>query len=123
HYLKVMASDKIHKEEMEVGDCQRWLNNWISDYVLPGPPGESGEAPLASYYRQVLARAKNGAPLAEAPGEGRGVQGKSARDQVVVWLRPSFQLEGSTAVTRVVAEVPLPAFAAARVRRLKGRNS
>ena len=38
HYLKVMARDKIGSF-MEVGDCERWLNDWISNYVVANPRG------------------------------------------------------------------------------------
>jgi type VI secretion system protein ImpC len=32
HYLKVMARDKIGSF-MEAPDCEKWLNNWIQNYV------------------------------------------------------------------------------------------
>ncbi len=55
HYLKVMARDKIGCF-MEAGDCERWLNRWIMNYVNGNEnagPGDEG-------------------PLPAARGEGRG---------------------------------------------------
>ena len=36
HYLKVMARDKIGSF-MEVKECERWLNDWINNYVIANP--------------------------------------------------------------------------------------
>jgi type VI secretion system protein ImpC len=102
HHFKVITPDWARAG---VEDCQRRLNDWIGEYVLPGPTGDSGEAPLVVYYRQVLARAKNGAPLAEAHVEMREMKGKPGSYEVAAWLRPSFQLESPTTMTRVVVEL------------------
>jgi type VI secretion system protein ImpC len=92
HYLKVMARDKIGSF-MEVGDCQRWLNDWISNYVVSNPESV-GEATKAAQ------------PLSEARVEVRAVKGKPGHYEVVAWLRPHFQLESLTTSIRLVAEVP-----------------
>src|SRR5262245_7043024 len=36
HYLKVMARDKIGSF-METSECERWLNDWIQNFVLADP--------------------------------------------------------------------------------------
>jgi type VI secretion system protein ImpC len=92
HYLKVMARDKIGSF-LEVGDCQRWLNDWIGNYVVSNPESQ-GDAVKAAQ------------PLSEAHVEVRAVQGKSGWYEAVAWLRPHFQLETLTASMRLVAEVP-----------------
>jgi type VI secretion system protein ImpC len=92
HYLKVMARDKIGSF-MEVGECQRWLNDWISNYVVSNPEAV-GEATKAAQ------------PLAEARVEVRAVKGKPGWYEAVAWLRPHFQLETLTTSMRLVAEVP-----------------
>jgi type VI secretion system protein ImpC len=92
HYLKVMARDKIGSF-MEVKDCERWLNEWILNYVVSNPEsvGEDTKA------RQ---------PLADARVEVRAVKGKPGWYEAVAWLRPHFQLETLTTSMRLVAEVP-----------------
>lgn len=92
HYLKVMARDKIGSF-MEVGDCQRWLNDWIMQYVIANPENAGDEA-------------KAKAPLADAKVEVREVKGKPGWYEAVAWLRPHFQLETLTTSMRLVAEVP-----------------
>jgi type VI secretion system protein ImpC len=92
HYLKVMARDKIGSF-MEVGDCQKWLNNWIMNYVIANPEDAGDDA-------------KAKAPLADARVEVRPVKGKPGWYEAVAWLRPHFQLETLTTSMRLVAEVP-----------------
>jgi type VI secretion system protein ImpC len=92
HYLKVMARDKIGSF-MEVSDCQRWLNDWISNFVVSNPES-AGE----------LTKAQK--PLSEARVEVKEVKGKPGWYQAVAWLRPHFQLETLTTSMRLVAEVP-----------------
>ena len=79
HYLKVMARDKIGSF-MEVGDCEHWLNDWISNYVVSNPES-AGE------------RTKAEKPLSEAQIEVREVKGKPGWYEAVAYLRPHFQLE------------------------------
>jgi type VI secretion system protein ImpC len=92
HYLKVMARDKIGSF-MEVGDCQRWLNEWIMNYVVSNPES-AGEQTKAQK------------PLSEARVEVKEVKGKPGWYEAVAWLRPHFQLETLTTSMRLVAEVP-----------------
>ena len=92
HYLKVMARDKIGSF-MERGECEKWLNDWISNYVVSNPESV-GEATKAAQ------------PLQEARIEVRAVKGKPGWYEAVAWLRPHFQLETLTTSMRLVAEVP-----------------
>ena len=92
HYLKVMARDKIGSF-MEVADCQRWLNDWISNYVIANPESAGDEL-----------KAKK--PLADARVEVREVKGKPGWYEAIAWLRPHFQLETLSTSMRLVAEVP-----------------
>lgn len=91
HYLKVMARDRIGSN-MEAKDCERWLNEWISNYVCD--PTTAGDE----------TKAKN--PLADARVEVREVAGKPGWYEAVAYLRPHFQLETLTSSMRLVAEVP-----------------
>ncbi len=61
HYLKVMARDKIGSN-MEASECERWLNEWISNYVCD--PTIAGDETKAK------------CPLADAKVEVREVEGK-----------------------------------------------
>ena len=92
HYLKVMARDKIGSF-MERGDCERWLNEWISNYVVSNP-------------ESVGDKTKAQKPLSAAKVEVREVKGKPGWYEAVAWLRPHFQLETLTTSMRLVAEVP-----------------
>jgi len=91
HYLKVMARDKIGSF-MEVDDCARWLNEWISNYVV-NPTGASEQV-------------KASRPLSEASIEVRPVAGKPGYYEAVAYLKPHFQMETLTTSMRLVAEVP-----------------
>jgi type VI secretion system protein ImpC len=91
HYLKVMARDKIGSF-MEVKDCERWLNDWIGNYVCD--PNLAGD------------KTKAEKPLAAANVEVREVKGKPGYYEAVAYLRPHFQLEALTTSMRLVAEVP-----------------
>ena len=91
HYLKVMARDKIGSN-LEVAECERWLNQWISNYVCD--PATAGDETKAK------------CPLADASIEVREVKGKPGWYEAVAWLRPHFQLETLEASMRLVAEVP-----------------
>jgi type VI secretion system protein ImpC len=92
HYLKVMARDKIGSF-MERADCERWLNEWIKNYVISNPES-AGE------------KLKAQKPLADAKVEVREVKGKPGWYEAIAWLRPHFQLETLTTSMRLVAEVP-----------------
>jgi type VI secretion system protein ImpC len=92
HYLKVMARDKIGSF-MEVGQCGVWLNNWISNYVVPNPENVGEDT-----------KAKK--PLQDAKVEVRAVPGKPGSYEAVAYLRPHFQLETLSTSMRLVAEIP-----------------
>jgi type VI secretion system protein ImpC len=91
HYLKVMARDKIGSF-MEVADCQRWLNDWIGNFVCD--PSLSGD------------KTKAQKPLSDASIEVREVKGKPGWYEAIAYLRPHFQLETLSTSMRLVAEVP-----------------
>ena len=93
-YLKAMARDKVGSM-MEVGDMNRWLNDWINNYVLPNPEDAGEES-----------KAKK--PLRAAQIQVTEVKGKPGWYQAVAHLRPHFQLEGLEASMRLVAELPQP---------------
>ena len=92
HYLKVMARDKIGSF-METGDCEKWLNAWIMNYVV-GNPESVSEAVKAQR------------PLAGAEVRVEEVKGKPGYYQAVAYLRPHFQLEALASSMRLVAEIP-----------------
>jgi type VI secretion system protein ImpC len=92
HYLKVMARDKIGAF-MEVGECERWLNDWIGNYILATPELAGDEM-------------KARKPLADARVQVEAVPGKPGYYQAVAYLRPHFQLEALTTSMRLVAEIP-----------------
>src|SRR5262245_6159993 len=92
HYLKVMARDKIGSF-MERGECERWLNDWINNYVLADPANAGEES-------------KARKPLADARVEVQEVKGKPGWYEAVAFLRPHFQLETLTTSMRLVAEIP-----------------
>jgi len=92
HYLKVMARDKIGSF-MTVGECGRWLNDWISNFVVSNPDS-------------VGEKTKAEKPLAEARVEVREVKGKPGWYEAVAYLKPHFQLEALSTSMRLVAEVP-----------------
>ena len=91
HYLKVIARDKVGAF-MERDDCERWLNNWIHNYVC------ADEKPSA----EVKARL----PLAEARVEVTETPGKPGSYNAVAYLRPWLQMEELTASLRMVASIP-----------------
>jgi type VI secretion system protein ImpC len=94
HYLKAMARDKIGSF-MEKSDCERWLNRWITGYVL-GNPETAGP------------KAKAEKPLREARIDVEEVPGKPGCYRAVAYLRPHFQLDELSASLRLVAELPPP---------------
>ncbi|MDD4268211.1 MAG: type VI secretion system contractile sheath large subunit [Pirellulales bacterium] len=91
HYLKVIARDKIGSF-MEVGDCQAWLERWITNYV--------------SADSKPSAEAKARYPLREAKIEVREVPGAPGSYSAVAWLRPWLQMEELTTSLRLVARIP-----------------
>ena len=92
HYLKCMVRDKLGSFK-ERADMERWLNNWIQQYVEPDPLNATEEA-------------KARRPLAEAKVEVEAVQENPGYYKSKFWLRPHFQLEGLTVSLRLVAQLP-----------------
>jgi type VI secretion system protein ImpC len=91
HFLKCIVRDKVGSFK-EKEDMERWLSNWISNYVT-GDPNASEEV-KAKY------------PLAEAKVEVESVEGQPGYYNARFYLRPHYQLEGLTASLRLVTKVP-----------------
>lgn len=92
HYLKCIVRDKIGAFK-EREDMQKWLNDWIMNYV-DGDPANSSE--------ETKARR----PLADAEVLVEDVEGNPGYYQAKFFLRPHFQLEGLTVSLRMVAKLP-----------------
>ncbi|ADV81914.1 type VI secretion system contractile sheath large subunit [Terriglobus saanensis] len=91
HYLKAMMRDKIGSFTT-VAECQKFLNNWISQYVLlDDTASQSAKARL---------------PLREARIEVSEVPGKPGAFRAVAFLKPHFQLDELTISLRLVADLP-----------------
>jgi type VI secretion system protein ImpC len=93
HYVKQMARNKIGTF-MDRDECEKWLNDWINQYVIADP--------------SVAGGAKARYPLAEANIEIRATSGKPHYYEAVISLRPHYQFDGLDTVLRVVAEFPGP---------------
>ena len=94
HYLKAMMRDKIGSF-MSRSDCERWLNQWILQYVTP----DENAAPAY----------KASHPLREARIDVAEVPGKPGVYKAIAFLRPHFQLDELSVSLRLVAELPAPA--------------
>lgn len=92
HYLKCIVRDKIGSFK-EREDMQRWLNNWVMNYVDGDPANSSQET-------------KARRPLAAADVVVEDVEGNPGYYQAKFFLRPHFQLEGLTVSLRMVAKLP-----------------
>jgi type VI secretion system protein ImpC len=92
HYLKCIVRDKVGSFK-ERGDMERYLNNWIMNYV-DGDPANSSEATKA---RKPLAAAE--VVVEEIPGNPGYYSSK-------FFLRPHYQLEGLTVSLRLVSKLP-----------------
>jgi type VI secretion system protein ImpC len=93
HFLKVIGRDKIGSY-MEAEDCQRWLHDWIHDYVSADPKPD--EEKKARY------------PLREARIEVKEDPSQPGVYNAVAWLRPWLQMEELNASLRMVARIPKP---------------
>lgn len=91
HYLKCIVRDKIGSFK-ERGDMERWLSDWISNYVTSDP--NATEEVKAKY------------PLAEAKVEVNEIEGQPGYYQAKFYLRPHYQLEGLTTSLRLTTKVP-----------------
>jgi type VI secretion system protein ImpC len=92
HYLKCIVRDKIGSFK-ERADMEKWLNNWIRNYV-DGDPANSSEATKAQK------------PLAAAEVVVEEVPGNPGYYTSKFFLRPHYQLEGLTVSLRLVSKLP-----------------
>jgi type VI secretion system protein ImpC len=92
HYLKCIVRDKVGTLE-EREDMQRWLNEWIMNYVDADPANSSQET-------------KARRPLAAAEVLVEEIEGNPGYYGAKFFLRPHFQLEGLTVSLRLVAKLP-----------------
>ncbi|MDQ6684703.1 MAG: type VI secretion system contractile sheath large subunit [Pseudomonadota bacterium] len=92
HYLKCIVRDKIGSFK-ERDDMQRWLNNWIMNYV-DGDPANSSETTKAKK------------PLAAAEVTVEEIPGNPGYYSSKFFLRPHYQLEGLTVSLRLVSKLP-----------------
>lgn len=92
HYLKCIVRDKIGSFK-ERDDMQRWLQDWIMNYV-DGDPGHSSETTKARR------------PLAAAEVVVEEVEGNPGFYSSKFFLRPHYQLEGLTVSLRLVSKLP-----------------
>lgn len=91
HYLKAMMRDKIGSF-MSRADCQRFLNNWISNYVC------ADDNATQSVKAQL--------PLREAQIEVAEIPGKPGAYRATAFLKPHFQLDELSVSLRLVADLP-----------------
>src|SRR5215510_12015457 len=92
HYLKRIAREKVGSFK-ERADMQRWLQNWIMNYV-DGDPAHSTETTKAQK------------PLAAAEVVVDEVEGNPGWYTSKFYLRPHYQLEGLTVSLRLVSKLP-----------------
>ena len=92
HFLKCIVRDKIGSFK-ERADMERWLNNWIMQYVEPIPESATEEA-------------KARRPLAAAEVTVEEVEGNPGYYSSKFFLRPHYQLEGLTVSLRLVSKLP-----------------
>lgn len=91
HYLKCIVRDKVGSFK-ERTDMERWLSDWISNYVTSDP--NASEEVKAKY------------PLAESKVTVEAVEGQPGYYSATFYLRPHYQLEGLTSSLRLVSKVP-----------------
>ncbi len=92
HYLKCIVRDKIGSFK-EREDMQRWLQDWVMQYV-DGDPAHSSE--------ETKARK----PLSAAEVVVEEVEGNPGYYTSKFYLRPHYQLEGLTVSLRLVSKLP-----------------
>lgn len=92
HYLKCIVRDKIGSFK-ERDDMQRWLQDWIMQYV-DGDPANSSETVKATR------------PLAAAEVVVEEVEDNPGMYTSKFYLRPHYQLEGLTVSLRLVSKLP-----------------
>ncbi len=92
HYLKCIVRDKVGAFK-ERDDMQRWLQQWIIQYV-DGDPAHSSEETKARL------------PLAAAEVTVEPIEGDPGYYSAKFFLRPHYQLEGLTVSLRLVSKLP-----------------
>ena len=92
HYLKCFVRDKIGSFR-ERSDMERWLNDWVMNYVDGDPANSSQET-------------KARKPLAAAEVKVEEVEGNPGYYTSKMFLRPHYQLEGLTVSLRLVSKLP-----------------
>jgi type VI secretion system protein ImpC len=92
HYLKCIVRDKVGSFK-ERDSMQKYLNNWIMNYV-DGDPANSSETTKAQK------------PLAAAEVQLEEIPGNPGYYASKIFLRPHYQLEGLTVSLRLVSKVP-----------------
>ena len=92
HYLKCIVRDKIGSFR-EREDMQRWLNDWIMNYV-DGDPANSSQDTKARK------------PLAAAEVYVEEIEDNPGYYTSKFFLRPHYQLEGLTVSLRLVSKLP-----------------
>lgn len=91
HFLKVMARDKIGSS-MDQMEGQRWLNNWIQNYVNAN---ENSGAEMKAKF-----------PLRAAQVTVEEIPGSPGSFNAVAHLQPWLQMEELTTSMRLVAKIP-----------------
>ncbi|MEM0984212.1 MAG: type VI secretion system contractile sheath large subunit [Planctomycetota bacterium] len=92
HYLKCIVRDKIGSFA-EREDMEKWLNQWINQYVCHNPA-------LATEEQKARE------PLAAAEVKVQEVEGNPGYYTSQFYLRPHYQLEGLTVSLRLVSKLP-----------------
>jgi type VI secretion system protein ImpC len=92
HYLKCIVRDKIGSFKSR-DDTQRWLNEWLMNYV-DGDPSISSEA------------TKSRRPLSAAEVVVDELPDNPGYYRAQFFLRPHFQLEGLSVSRRLVSKLP-----------------
>lgn len=92
HYLKCMVRDEIGTFK-EREDVDRWLNDWIQQYV-DGDPTHSSQTTKAKK------------PLAAAEVKVTESEDNPGYYDAVFFLRPHYQLEGMSVSLRLVSKLP-----------------
>lgn len=91
HFLKAMMRDKIGRF-MERSECEIFLNNWISHFVLD--------------QDNATQEQKAATPLRAARIVVEEIKGKPGAYNAVAYLRPHFQLDELRVSLRLVARLP-----------------
>src|SRR5690606_8012370 len=92
HYLKCMVRDKVGSFA-EREDMERYLSEWIQNYVLPNPSTVGDEM-------------KARKPLAAAEVSVTEIEGNPGYYAAKFHLRPHYQLEGVSISLSLVSRLP-----------------